>query len=276
MYLRPHLRLLSGADGCSRRAGQASVWATSFEDCAGREVHRPGARTSAAGRCSTWDSPPGHRPAAPAVRRRPERGPQLRAVAVSALHRELRVLGDFENTADQLAAVRASCSDPGGDRRAARCTGPSRRSTEACWRRSRHPHRVARGRDPRARPAHREAKRRRPLRGVPPRSARSRAPTPGSRRCCTPAAALPATPPRSSNRPPAARAAGRRAARQPPGVALSTDPPHRRQRAAGRAHDGVIALRTRATEFWQAPSREGGEAARCLAGGQAPSQELAA
>jgi predicted patatin/cPLA2 family phospholipase len=39
-------------------------------------------------------------------------GPEFRAVAVSAATAELRVLRDFESTADLLAAARASCSIP--------------------------------------------------------------------------------------------------------------------------------------------------------------------
>ena len=39
-------------------------------------------------------------------------GPDVRTVAVSASHAELRVLRDFESTADVLAAARASCAIP--------------------------------------------------------------------------------------------------------------------------------------------------------------------
>ena len=69
-----------------------------------------------------------------------------------------------------------------------------------------------------------------------------------------------------------ARAAGRRAARQPPGVALQHRPrPHRRQRAAGRAHDGVLALRRARHRVLAALPRAArwapSQAACCLAGG---------
>jgi predicted acylesterase/phospholipase RssA len=107
----------SGAlSGCFAAAGQASLWATSFEDCASREFidRRRVIRT---------------RPPRPVIdleflfgeviaRRRSlsaaglADGPEFRAVAVSATRGELRVLRDFESTADLLAAVRASCSIP--------------------------------------------------------------------------------------------------------------------------------------------------------------------
>ena len=104
----------SGAlSGCFAAAGQASLWATSFEDCACRAFIDPSR----------------------ALRRRPvldldflfdeviarrrrlswtglAMGPQFRAVAVSASLAELRVLRDFESAADVLAAARASCSIP--------------------------------------------------------------------------------------------------------------------------------------------------------------------
>ena len=104
----------SGAlTGCFAAAGQASVWATSFEDCASRAFIDP--RRALRGR--------------PVLdldflfenviaRRRSlseaglAAGPDFRAVAVSATRGELRVLCDFESTADVLAAVRASCSIP--------------------------------------------------------------------------------------------------------------------------------------------------------------------
>jgi predicted patatin/cPLA2 family phospholipase len=104
----------SGAlTGCFAAAGQASVWATSFEDCAGREFIDP-ARAFRGGPLLDldflFDEVVGRRrPLSDAGR---SAGPELRAVAVSATHAELRVLGDFESTADQLAAVRASCSIP--------------------------------------------------------------------------------------------------------------------------------------------------------------------
>ena len=104
----------SGAlTGCFAAAGQASVWATSFEDCASRDFIDP-ARAFRGGPLLDLDFLFGEvigrrRPLSDAGR---SAGPELRAVAVSATHAELRVLGDFESTADQLAAVRASCSIP--------------------------------------------------------------------------------------------------------------------------------------------------------------------
>jgi predicted patatin/cPLA2 family phospholipase len=104
----------SGAlSGCFAAAGQASLWATSFEDCASRAfIDRSRALRG--------------RPMLDLdflfdeviARRRPlseiglARGPELRTVAVSASRAELRVLRDFESAADVLAAARASCSIP--------------------------------------------------------------------------------------------------------------------------------------------------------------------
>ena len=99
--------------GCFAAAGQAVMWATTFEDLAGREFIDP----------------------ARALRRRPvldlgflfetviatrkplsedglARGPAFRAVAVSAEDAELRVLGDFRDTSELLDAVRVSCTVP--------------------------------------------------------------------------------------------------------------------------------------------------------------------
>ena len=104
----------SGAlSGCFAAAGQASLWATSFEDCARREfIDRSRALRG--------------RPMLDLdflfdeviARRRPLSeaglavGPEFRAVAVSASRAQLRVLRDFESAADALAAARASCSIP--------------------------------------------------------------------------------------------------------------------------------------------------------------------
>jgi predicted patatin/cPLA2 family phospholipase len=103
----------SGAvTGCFAAAGQASVWATSFEDCASRVfIDR---RRALRGRAVLdldflFDD---------VIRRRSlseaglAEGPEFRAVAVSATHAELRVLSDFESAAELLAAVRASCAIP--------------------------------------------------------------------------------------------------------------------------------------------------------------------
>lgn len=99
--------------GCFTAAGQAVLWATTFEDLAGRELIDP----------------------ARIVRRRPvldlsflfetviakrkplseeglARGPELRAVAASAHDGSLRVLGGFRDTAELLEAVRVSCAIP--------------------------------------------------------------------------------------------------------------------------------------------------------------------
>jgi predicted patatin/cPLA2 family phospholipase len=104
----------SGAlTGSFAAAGQASLWATSFEDCA----------------CRTFIDPSRALRGRPVLnldflfdeviaRRRPLSelglavGPEVRAVAVSASRAELRVLRDFEGSADLLAAARASCSIP--------------------------------------------------------------------------------------------------------------------------------------------------------------------
>jgi predicted patatin/cPLA2 family phospholipase len=104
----------SGAlSGCFAAAGQASLWAASFEDLA----------------CRTFIDPSRALRGRPVIdleflfdqviaRRRPlsdaglASGPELRAVAVAASRAELRVLGDLGSAADVLAAARASCSIP--------------------------------------------------------------------------------------------------------------------------------------------------------------------
>jgi predicted patatin/cPLA2 family phospholipase len=104
----------SGAlTGAFAAAGQASLWATSFEDCASRQFIDP-SRAFRGGPLLDldflFDEVIGRRrPLSDAGR---AAGPELRAVAVSATRAELRVLKHFESTADQLAAVRASCSIP--------------------------------------------------------------------------------------------------------------------------------------------------------------------
>ena len=104
----------SGAlTGCFTAAGQASVWATSFHDCASREFID---RRRALQRRPVLDLDFLFEQVI--ARRRPlsatglTAGPEFRAVAVSAVAAELRVLGDFESAADLLAAVRASCAIP--------------------------------------------------------------------------------------------------------------------------------------------------------------------
>ena len=104
----------SGAvTGCFAAAGQASEWATSFEDCASRQFIDP--RRALRGRPVLdldflFEK---------VIARRQTlsetglaEGPDLRAVAVSATRAELCVLRDFESAADALAAVRASCAIP--------------------------------------------------------------------------------------------------------------------------------------------------------------------
>ncbi len=104
----------SGAvTGAYAAAGQASLWATSYEDCACREFIDP-ARAFRGGPLVDldflFDDVIG--------RRRPlsaeglEEGPELRAVAVAADSAELRVLGGFADRADLLGALRASCALP--------------------------------------------------------------------------------------------------------------------------------------------------------------------
>jgi predicted patatin/cPLA2 family phospholipase len=99
--------------GCYTAAGQAVMWATTFEDIARREFIDP----------------------ARALRRRPvldlgylfetviavrkplspeglANGPEFRAVAVAVEDATLRVLGDFADLDELLAAVRVSCTVP--------------------------------------------------------------------------------------------------------------------------------------------------------------------
>ena len=99
--------------GCFTAAGQAVLWATTFEDAASREFIDP----------------------ARVLRRRPvldlgflfgtvigerkppsdaglTRGPELRVLAVSTHDASLRVLGGFRDTAELLTAVRVSCAIP--------------------------------------------------------------------------------------------------------------------------------------------------------------------
>ena len=99
--------------GCFAAAGQASLWATSFEDSACRAFIDP-SRALRGGPVIDL----GFLFDEVIARRRPlselglANGPEFRAVAVSASHAEHRVLRDFESAADLLAAARASCSIP--------------------------------------------------------------------------------------------------------------------------------------------------------------------
>jgi predicted patatin/cPLA2 family phospholipase len=98
---------------CFAAAGQAHVWAGASADCACREFIDP--RRALRGRpvldldylfdrviARRW----------PLSQAGLDAGPEFRAVAVSAEHAELRVLRDFADAAEALAAVRASCAIP--------------------------------------------------------------------------------------------------------------------------------------------------------------------
>jgi predicted patatin/cPLA2 family phospholipase len=99
--------------GCFTAAGQAVMWATTFEDTASREFIDPARMLRG-------------RPVLDleflfetviALRKPPSedglaRGPALRALAVSVPDAALRVLGGFADTAELLAAVRVSCTIP--------------------------------------------------------------------------------------------------------------------------------------------------------------------
>ena len=99
--------------GCFTAAGQAVLWATTFEDIAGRQLIDP-ARVLR-GR-PILDL--GFLFETVIATRKPLSevglacGPALHAVAVSAEDATLRVLADFRDTADLLDAVRVSCTIP--------------------------------------------------------------------------------------------------------------------------------------------------------------------
>ena len=145
----------SGAlTGCFAAAGQASVWATSFEDCATPRVHRPAPRAARPARA---------RPRLPlrscdragAARCPRPGGPRAPSSARSPCRRRARscaCCATSSSAADALAAVRASCSipvltgaPPDLPRRADGRRRPARVDPV--------PHRAARGSDARARPA---------------------------------------------------------------------------------------------------------------------------
>ena len=144
----------SGAvTGAFAAAGQASLWATSFEDCACRTFIDRGARVPRrAGGRPRLPLRRGHRPAPAALRGRPGRRPRV--------PRRRRV-GDARRAAWCCATSRArgpagrragELRDPGADRRAAdvpRRADGGRRPAGA----DPVSHGAARGRDPRARPA---------------------------------------------------------------------------------------------------------------------------
>jgi predicted patatin/cPLA2 family phospholipase len=99
--------------GCYTAAGQGVLWATTFEDIAGREFIDP-ARVLRRrpvldlgflfGTVIAKRKPPSEEGLA--------RGPALRVLAVSTQDATLRVLGDFRDTGELLAAVRVSCTVP--------------------------------------------------------------------------------------------------------------------------------------------------------------------
>ena len=99
--------------GCFTAAGQAVLWATTFEDAASREFIDP-ARVLR--RRPVLD--PGFLFETVIAERKPlsaaglTRGPDLRVLAVSTEDASLRVLGDFRDVAELLAAVRVSCTIP--------------------------------------------------------------------------------------------------------------------------------------------------------------------
>jgi predicted patatin/cPLA2 family phospholipase len=99
--------------GCFTAAGQAVLWATTFEDVAGREFIDP---ARALRRRPVLDL--GFLFGTVIAKRKPlsddglARGPELRVLAVSTADATLRVLGGFRETSDLLAAVRVSCTIP--------------------------------------------------------------------------------------------------------------------------------------------------------------------
>jgi predicted patatin/cPLA2 family phospholipase len=100
-------------NGCFAAAGQAVLWATTFEDLATKELIDPSRilhRRPVLDLRFLFDTfIPTRKPLAEDAL---ARGPQLRALAVGAGDGELRVLTDFRDTADLLAALRVCCSIP--------------------------------------------------------------------------------------------------------------------------------------------------------------------
>ena len=175
-------------------------------------------------------------------------GPEFRAVAVSATHAELRVLGDFESAADLLGRRAGELLDPGADRRAADVPGRAdggRRPARV----DPVPHGAARGRDARARPAlaRRELPRAAGRTGfAEPVLARAHPELAPLLRSCSQRYNRDAPARAPGRQPPGARSCGRSPCRTGSRLVprLQHRPrPHRRQRPAGRAHDGVRALR---------------------------------
>jgi predicted patatin/cPLA2 family phospholipase len=99
--------------GCFTAAGQAVLWATTFEDLAERQFIDP---VRALRRRPVLDL--GFLFETVIAKRKPPseeglaRGPDLRVLAVSAQDATQRVLGGFRDTAELLAAVRVSCAIP--------------------------------------------------------------------------------------------------------------------------------------------------------------------
>lgn len=107
-------------NGCFTAAGQAVLWATTFEDAASRDLINPA--RALRGRPVLdlgflFDTVIGRRK--PLSAEGLERGPALHAIAVSVEDATLRVLGGFRDTAELLDAVRVSCTIPviGGEPR---------------------------------------------------------------------------------------------------------------------------------------------------------------
>lgn len=100
-------------NGCFTAAGQAVMWATTFEDTANRDFIDP---ARALRRRPVLDLEylfdtviAGHKPLSEDGL---AQGPVFRAVATSLADASLRVLGDFGSTAELLDAVRVSCTIP--------------------------------------------------------------------------------------------------------------------------------------------------------------------
>jgi predicted acylesterase/phospholipase RssA len=100
-------------NGCFAAAGQAALWAASFEDTAGRAFIDPRRilrRQPVLDLGYLFETVIGRRK--PLSAEGLARGPAFRALAVSLEDVGLRVLGDFRDTDDLLAAVRVSCAVP--------------------------------------------------------------------------------------------------------------------------------------------------------------------
>jgi predicted acylesterase/phospholipase RssA len=99
--------------GCFTAAGQAVLWATSFEDTASRELIDPVRvlrRLPVLDLGFLFETVIGlHKPLSETGL---ACGPLLRILAVSVEDQQLRVLGDFHDKAELLAAVRVSCTIP--------------------------------------------------------------------------------------------------------------------------------------------------------------------